>query len=60
MKIWNVEFSYSEPRWGDATIPAETELEAREEFDLYLKEFYPEAIDVEVINIKEEVNVDAN
>jgi len=54
MKMFNIEFSYNEPRWGDAQIPAETEQEARDEFDLYIKEFYPEAVDIEVTSIKKE------
>ena len=58
MKMFDVEFSYVEPRWGDAQIPAETEQEARDEFELYLKEFYPEAVDVEITHIKVEKDND--
>jgi hypothetical protein len=58
MKMFDINFSYVEPRWGDAQIPAETEQEARDEFDLYIKEFYPEAEELEIMNIQEEKDDD--
>ena len=60
MKNYLIKFSYTEPMWGDADIPAESEQEARDEFDLYMKEFYPEAIDIEITHIEEEKDSDAN
>lgn len=55
MKQWHVDYSYSEPRWGDVEFPAhdipreEVEAEAR----TFIEDMYPEALDIEITRVEE-------
>lgn len=51
--MFKVDFTYNEPRWGDVEVPVDTKDDAEYEALMYIKDIYPEAIDVEITSIKE-------
>lgn len=53
--MWKVEFSYSEPMFGDIVIEdgPDTEPEAYEEAERLIRTTYPEAQDIVIMSIIE-------
>ncbi len=53
MKDWNVEYDYTMRTGGAMTFQAETRDEAESLGYDYVRETYPDAIDIEVVEVDE-------
>lgn len=52
MTLYQVDFTYNEPSWGNVEITADSEAEALELSLDSIKTLYPEAQDIEVTGTK--------
>lgn len=50
---YQVDFSYTVPEWSDVTLQADSEDDAAEQAKKIIEQLYPEAIDVEIDNIRQ-------
>lgn len=48
-----IEFAYTEPRWGDIELEAKNTEEARAIASEEIELSYPEAMDIEILAVKE-------
>ena len=50
---YQVDFSYTVPEWSDVTLQADSEDEAKEKARQIIDELYPEAMDIEIDNVRQ-------
>lgn len=53
MPEYKVELAYSIPEWADVEITADNEEDAKKEGIFWLEQSNPEAMDIEIIRVKE-------
>jgi hypothetical protein len=53
MTMYEVEFAYNVPEWSTVELDAATKEDAELEADTIIKDLYPEAINIEILGVKE-------
>lgn len=51
--MYEVEFAYNVPEWSTVELDAATKEDAELEADTIIKDLYPEAINIEILGVKE-------